>query len=87
MILNTDSVPSVIFHVVNSCFEESFGDKWNEREGRYFHTSRINIQIRDREIFVSDKKTDEEMETECVLTEVKPGKYAYRDGRVKWLGK
>jgi hypothetical protein len=84
LIINIDSVPTQIFKIYYSCWEESFGDKNNNGAGAYTNSYTRQIKITETTIIISplDKKKYP-AETDCSLTNIPSGPYVLVSGRIR----
>jgi hypothetical protein len=84
LIINIDSIPTQIFKIYYSCWEESFGDKNNNGAGAYINSYTRQIKITETTIIIAplDKKKYP-AETDCSLTNIPNGIYIMDSGRIR----
>ena len=83
VILNIDSIPTQIFKIHYGCWIESFGDRHNNGEGRFFKEHEREIKITDNSIIIGSLDKKQYPFYECRLTEIPSGTYIMEAGQIR----
>ena len=83
LILNIDSVPTQVFKIYYSCWEESFGDKTKNGEGAYTKLYERKIKITGSSIIVAPLDKKQFPFDSCGLTEIPSGTYIMDNGKIR----
>ncbi len=83
LILNIDSIPTQIFKIYYGCWEESFGDRTNNGEGRYIKQYDRGIKITNNSIIIGSLDKRDHPFDDCKLTEIQSGTYFMKSGQIQ----
>jgi len=83
VIINIDSIPTQIFKIYYGCWIESFGDRHNNGEGRFFKEYEREIIITDNSIIIGSLDKKEYPFYECELTKIPSGIYIMEAGQIR----
>lgn len=82
IMVNIDTVPKRVLKIIYGCFEESFGDRQNEGEGRYYIENARRVAVIEDAIAIGIIDREDPAFDNCELTNLPSGFYTLQSGRM-----